>query len=286
MYGGSPPRSSRHDVSTLELTPQLFAIFSSLIETACGLYYSAQDRELFGTKLAAHAAELGYDTLLDFYYRLRYDDPDGSELQRLAESLVVHETYFFRELGPLRQIVDHYLPEVIARRGRARVWSAACATGEEPLTLAMLLDDRGTLGNVEIVATDLSEAAIAKARSGKHGRRSLRDDPPEALATRYLDRGTSGVTVSTRLRSEVEFRTLNLLDDTAIEALGTFDVILCRNVLIYFRDEQVVRVVDRLARSLAQGGVLAVGVSESLLRFGTSLVCEERGSSFFYRRAR
>jgi chemotaxis protein methyltransferase CheR len=87
------------------------------------------------------------------------------------------------------------------------------------------------------------------------------------------------------VQGAVQFATLNLMDDLAIEALGTFDAILCRNVLIYFRDDQVIRVVDRLTRSLAPTGVLAVGVSESLLRFGTSLVCEERGSSFFYRRA-
>lgn len=283
MFAASPRRSRVADVS-LELTPQLFAIFSGLVETACGLHYGPQDRDLFGTKLAAYAVELGYDSLLDFYYRLRYDDPDKVELQRLAESLVVHETYFFRELEPLRQLATYYLPEVIARRGRARVWSAACATGEEPLTLAMLLDSSGILDRVEIIASDLSEAAVAKARSGKHGRRSLRDDPPPDLA-RYVDRGTTAVAVTSRLSAAIQWRTLNLLDDPAIEALGTFDAILCRNVLIYFRDEQVVRVVGRLSRSLAPGGVLAVGVSESLLRFGTSLVCEERGNAFFYRRA-
>jgi len=272
-------------VAQLELTPQLFAIFSALVEQACGLHYDPLDRDLFGAKLAAHAAELGYDSLLDFYYRLRYDDPDGSELQRLAEALVVHETYFFRELEPLKTLVDVYLVRAIAERGRARVWSAACATGEEPLTLAMLLAERGLLDRVEILATDLSTAAIARAREGKHGRRSLRSDHPAELAQRYLDRVASGVLVTPRIQRAVEFRALNLLDDAAIAALGAFDVVLCRNVLIYFSDELVVRIVDKLTRALAPGGVIAVGVSESLLRFGTSLACEERGNSFFYRGA-
>jgi len=269
----------------LELTPQLFAIFSTLVEQSCGLHYDALDRDLFGTKLAAHAAELGYDSLLDFYYRLRYDDPDGSELQKLAEALVVHETYFFRELEPLRTLVDHYLAPVIAERGRARVWSAACATGEEPLTLAMLLAERDLLDRVEIVATDLSSVAIARAKEGRHARRALRSEHPTELAQRYLDRVGTGVIVTPRIHRAVEFRTLNLLDDAAIAALGRFDAILCRNVLIYFSDELVVKIVDKLARALLPNGVIAVGVSESLLRFGTSLVCEERGSSFFYRGA-
>ena len=272
-------------MAELELTPQLFAIFASLVEQACGLHYDAHDRELFGTKLAAHAAELGYDSLLDYYYRLRYDDPDGSELQRLVEALVVHETYFFRELDPLRTLVDGHLARVVAERGRARVWSAACATGEEPLTLAMLLAERGLLDRVEILGTDLSTAAIARAKQGRHTRRALRLDPPPDLVERYLDRVATGVTVTPRIHRAVEFRTLNLLDDAAVAALGTFDVILCRNVLIYFSDELVVRIVDRIARALAPNGVIAVGVSESLLRFGTSLACEERGNSFFYRRA-
>jgi chemotaxis protein methyltransferase CheR len=274
------------NVATLELTPPLFAIFSALVEQSCGLHYDALDRELFGTKLAAHAGELGYDSLLDFYYRLRYDDPDGSELQRLAEALVVHETYFFRELDPLRTLVDVYLAPAIAERGHARVWSAACASGEEPLTLAMLLAERGLLDRVEILATDLSTAAIARAKDGHHARRALRTDHPVELAHRYLDRVPNGVIVAPKIHRAVEFRTLNLLDDATIAALGTFDVILCRNVLIYFADELVVRIVDRLARALEPNGVVAVGVSESLLRFGTSLVCEERGNSFFYRGAR
>jgi chemotaxis protein methyltransferase CheR len=272
-------------VSGLELTPPLFALLSDLVASSSGLHYGPNDRDLFGTKVVAHAAELGFDSLLDFYYRLRYDDPDGSELQRLNEALLVHETYFFRELGPLQQLVDSYLRDAVAARGRARVWSAACATGEEPLTLAMLLDARGMLDRVEIIATDLSSAAIERAKSGRHIKRSLRGDPPE-LAARHLDCGTGGITVSPRIQRAVQFRTLNLLDDVAILGLGTFDVILCRNALIYFSDDEVVRVVGRLARALEPSGVLAVGVSESLLRFGTSMICEERGSSFFYRRAR
>ncbi len=268
----------------LDLTPQLFALFSSLVEDSAGLHYGADDRQLFAAKLAAYAGELGYENLLDFYYKLRYDDPSGSELQRLNEALTVHETYFFRELAPLVQLVEGYLAKAIAERGHARVWSAACSTGPEPLTLAMLLDARGLLRNTEIIATDLSGAAIERATSGRHLRRSVRGEPP-AFAARYLEQGPAGVTVAQPLQRAVRFQTLNLLDDAGIAALGAFDVILCRNVLIYFRDEQVVRVVDRLTRALAPTGVLLVGLSESLIRFGTSLVCEERGNSYFYRRA-
>lgn len=267
------------------LSPQLFAVFANLVEEASGLHYGPKEYDVFAAKVGAHAAELGFDSFLDYYYRLRYDDPAGRETRNLIEALLVHETYFFRELPPLIQLVDDHIANVVARTGRARVWSAACATGEEPYTLAMLLDDRGLLDRVEVVASDLSDAAIERARSGRHGRRALRDGYPVELARRYLDVSAQGITVLPRIREAVRFTTLNLVDDGLAHALGVFDVILCRNVLIYFRDAQVLRVIDKLRQHVARDGLISVGVSESLLRFGTALVCEERGGWFFYRNA-
>ncbi len=268
------------------LSPPLFAIFAGLVEETCGIYYGPHDRDLFAAKLSAHAADRGHDSLLDYYYRLRYDDPGGVELAQLIEALLVHETYFFRELPPLQQLVDGHLAEVIRARGRARVWSAACSSGEEPLTLAMLLDDRGLLDRVELIGSDVSAEVIARASAGVHRKRALREDHPVDLAMRYLEPCAGGVMVASNVQRAVAFRTVNLFDTDAVRALGSFDVILCRNVLIYFRDDHVAKVIDQLAAALHPGGLLAVGVSESLLRFGTALVCEERGNSFFYRSAR
>lgn len=266
------------------MSPQLFALFSGLVEEACGLYYGARDRDVFAAKVEAHVTDLGFENLLDYYYRLRYDDPSGEALRALVESLLVHETYFFRELPPLVQLADH-LAALVASQGRARVWSAACSTGEEPFTMAMLLAERGVLERVEIVGTDLSSAAIARARAGKHGRRALRDGHPVALAQKYLDIAGPSYTVASAIRNAVRFEVANLLVPEATAHLGQFDVILCRNVLIYFRDEQVAQVIEQLRKRVTKKGLIAVGVSESLLRFGTTLVCEERGSSFFYRSA-
>lgn len=269
-----------------KLTPQLAAIFANLVEEVSGLHYGQRNSELLGEKIAARAEEAGYEALLDYYYRLRYDDPSGVETRALIDALLVHETYFFRELAPLQQLVDGHLAEVVRANGRASVWSAACSTGEEPMTLAMLLDERGLLDRVEIIASDLSESAIDRARSGRHGRRALRDGHPAALAQRYLTVDEHGVTACPRIRNAVSFRTSNLLDPASPEEQGKFDLILCRNVLIYFGDAVIARVLDRLAGALAPGGVIAVGVSESLLRFGSLLACEERGGWFFYRKAR
>jgi chemotaxis protein methyltransferase CheR len=272
-------------VSSLVMSPQLFVLFASLVEESAGVSYGVNDSELFASKVSDHAIDLGYNSLLDYYYRLRYDDKEGYELRRLIDVLLVHETYFFRELPPLIELVDQHLVPICKQRGRARVWSAGCASGEEPYTLAMLLEERGVLDQVEIVATDLSAAVLARAESGRHSRRALRDGHPVDLAARYLEAARDAVLVTPRIRSAVTFQRLNLIDQHAVGKLGTFDAVLCRNVLIYFKETRVLAVVERLAASLKPGGLLAVGVSESLLRFGTSLTCEERGGSFFYRKA-
>ncbi len=265
------------------LTLPLFAIFSDLIETSCGVHYDVSDLPILESKLAVQATELGFDSLLDYYYRLRYDDPGAVELHKLVEAILVHETYFFREYLPLEHLIDHYLVGIVRARGRARVWSAACSTGEEPFTLAMLLDQRGLLDRVEVVASDVSTDTIARAKAGLHGKRALRDGHPPHIASRYLESGPGGFAVVPQIRDAVRFSAINLLDDIAVRSLGRFDAIVCRNVLIYFHEAQIVKVLDRLTRALEPGGLIAVGVAESLLRFGTSLVCEERGNAFFYR---
>jgi chemotaxis protein methyltransferase CheR len=267
------------------LNPALSQLFSALIEDAAGIYYSAADRELFESKLTAYVEDAGFDSMLDYYYRLRYDDPEGQVRAGLIEALTVHETYFFRELAPLVQLIEGHIADVVRTRGKARIWSAACSTGEEPLTLAMLLDERGLLDRVEVVGTDVSRQALTRARSGRHGRRSLRDRFPPDTVKRYLDVGELGISVAPKIVEAVRFDTLNLVDDAAVAAMGTFDAVLCRNVLFYFRDELAVRVVDRLGRTLDANGVLLVGIAESLLRFGTAFKCEEQGGCFFYRKA-
>src|SRR4051794_3459579 len=99
------------------MTPQLFVLFSGLVEEASGMLYGIQDQEIFASKVTDHALELGFASLLDYYYRLRYADPDGSEPRGLIEALLVHETSFFRELPPMIELVDHHLLPIIKQRG-------------------------------------------------------------------------------------------------------------------------------------------------------------------------
>ncbi|MFP2913336.1 CheR family methyltransferase [Pyxidicoccus sp. 3LFB2] len=271
-------------MSPLLMSPQVFAILSALIEQRAGLHYGPEDRDLLQDKVAARALDAGFDSLLDYYYYLRYDPAGAAALDSLVDSLLVHETYFFREALPVSVLVDDVLvPEVKAGR-KPRVWCAACSTGEEPLTLAMMLAERGVLSDVEVVASDLSTRALERARTGEHNLRSMRAMPP-GVEGRWLEVRDGRPHVKPELVAAVDWRRVNLVDAAAVAELGRFDAILCRNVLIYFRDDTARRVVELLTRALVPGGHLLVGTSESLMRFGTALSCEERRGAFFYTKA-
>ena len=265
----------------MSLHPQLFAILSGIVEERAGLHYQLADSKMFLDKVGARAAEAGFDSLLDYYYYLRYDDTSGREVDALLDWLVVNETYFCRELAPLEVVLDEFVGPRLAAGERPRIWSAACSTGEEPLTLAMLLAERGWLERVDLVASDISERALERAQSGRFSARSLRGAPP-ALVGPWLREDGGGIRCDRRLIEAVDWRRLNLLDPAAIAGLGLFDAVVCRNVLIYFADRTVQRVVQNLIGALKPGAPLAVGVSESLLRFRTGLECQERRGSFLY----
>lgn len=270
----------------LPLSPQVFSITAHLIEERTGLHYDLSNLDLLADKLSERAGELGLDTLLDYYYYLRYDALGAVELQALAETILIHETYLFREIEPLRVLVQTIVPEMLQARRSVRIWSAACATGEEPYTLALLLWQQRLLDAVEIVGSDLSGRALSKARAGVYGGRAMRNVHAEPAAAQILEETPLGMRVPDALRRQLSFRSLNLLDADAIRELGLFDVILCRNVLIYFSEATVGRVAANLGAALREDGLLVVGASESLLRFATLFSCEERGGSFFYRKER
>lgn len=271
-------------MTALSLSPQVFAILSALVEERAGLHYAPSDLDLFAQKVSPSAQEAGFDSLLDYYYFLRYDPEGPRALQSLIESLTVHETYFFREYDSLRALTEAYLVPAV-RQGRAlRVWCAASATGEEPLSLAMLLQKAGVLEKVELIASDVSRGVLERAQRGEFNRRSVRWMPSGFMDVLMRQDGER-IIIDERVRRAVQFTQVNLIVPEEVKALGLFDAVLCRNVLIYFTDQTALRVVQGLTNALKPGGRLLVGTSESLLRFGTQLDCFEERGSYFYAKA-
>lgn len=265
----------------MNVSPQLFAILSGIVEERAGLHYRLSDHELFLDKVNSRGTELGFESLLDYYYYLRYDDQGSRELDSLIDHLVVNETYFFRESEPVEVLLDDLIGPRIACGQRPRIWSAACSTGEEPLTLAMLLAERGWLDRVQLVASDVSSKALGRARVGEFNPRALRGPAPPA-ARKWLTNGTGVLRCADQLVQAISWRRVNLIEPAQVAELGQFDAILCRNVLIYFDDRTIQRVVCNLTERLRPDGALLVGVSESLLRFATALECREVGGTFLY----
>lgn len=268
----------------LELSPAVFSIFSSLIEEKLGLHYNLLDRELLQDKASVRAIEAGFDSMLDYYYFLRYDAAGEKELGELVEALVVNETYFFREWTAIEALVNTCIKPLCEKGLRPRIWSAACSTGEEPLSLAMLLAEKNLLDKVDIVASDISLKALSKPQKNKYGRRSVRAVPAQHLLDRFIECHNDEYKVAEELINKIEWKQLNLLDDKKFFEQGEFDVILCRNVLIYFADNTIQKLLEKFYKVLKNEGLLVVGVSESLLRYGNSFVGEERDGTFVYKK--
>lgn len=203
----------------------------------------------------------------DYYYFLKYSPEGPAELQALVDLLTVQETSFFRTPEQLDVLAAELPALLAARNGRPRplrAWSAGCATGEEPATLAMLLAER-IPGPVEILATDISSRALAAAKAGCFPAHRLRG-LPEALRARHFhaDETGTGVRLSPALVSLIEYRRLNLADAAALAAVPEQDLILCRNVFIYLSEAAKVAVAQAFHRILAPWGLLLMGGAETI----------------------
>lgn len=268
-------------MTRLALSSQILTLIGGVVERYAGLHHEGRNLDLFFDKVSERASEAGFESLLDYYYLLRYDDAAHAELDQLIDVLVVGETYFFREAEALAALVETLGERSVAGQ-RARIWSAGCATGEEPVTLAILLERASLRGSADIVASDISHRALRRARTGEYGLSAHRAHPEGLEPAIQISRGRA--VVDERIRAAIDWRYVNLVDAASVAKLGSFDAILCRNVLLYFADATAERVTGGLARALRPGGRLLIGACESLLRVSSELEPESRGGVFFYRR--
>ncbi len=228
----------------------------------------------------------GRGSLAEYVAALAADELPG-EWETLATLLTIKESTFFRVPLQWDRIRDQLLPElVLARAGtrRLRCWSAACAAGEEPATLALVLDESPLLAGWDwrILATDLDPDALAHARRGLYGERAVAGVPPRMLAASFSRQGQL-YELDPRLRSRIDYRQLNLSRLPYRLPEPAFDLILLRNVLIYFRQELQAEVVAEAARRLARPGALFLGGSETLWRVQETLRAVDLGGCFCYR---
>ncbi|HET7322318.1 MAG TPA: CheR family methyltransferase [Longimicrobiaceae bacterium] len=250
------------------MAPADYAYLSELLQRESGLCLGPHKEYLLESRLTPLARTRGLGGLSGLVRRLRERGDD--ELSRaVCEAMTTNESLFFRDATPFRLLQEELLPELAARRvatRRLRIWCAAGSTGQEPYSLAMILDEMAALfygWRVEILSTDYSRAALDRARAGLYNHFEVQRGLPIQMLTRHFHRVGDDWQISESLRRAVQFRELNLLEP--FQHLGRFDVVLCRNVLIYFDLPTKAEVLARLAGCVADDGYLFLGGSETAM---------------------
>lgn len=258
------------------IAPDDYRFIADLLRSNSGLNLGPGKDYLLESRLQPLSASLGLAGVSTLVRRLRLGG-DRILVKRVCDAMTTGETLFFRDNTPFQVFREHLLPGAAVRarsQGRpVRVWSAACSTGQEVFSLAMIADgQRAQLGEtrVEFLATDYASATIAKARVGSFSQLEVQRGLPIQLLLKYFTKDGDSYVVKDELKQRVQFREHNLLSPCA--GLGSFDVIFLRNVLIYFDVPTKRDVLERLARQLAPGGVLVLGGSENTLGVTDHLV--------------
>lgn len=268
-------------------TPADLEAVCRLAEQTCGIVWDASKDYLVETRLKGLLAPAGCATYADFARRAAADPKLRSAF---VDAVTTRETLFFRDESPFRALEHKLLPELIdARAGtrdarRLRIWSAACSSGQEPysiaITLLRTLPDPDAW-DLRILATDISEAAVAQASRAVYSDFEAGRGLDPAVRDRWFHREGSGWRIRDEVRSLVHFQKRSLLDP--FDALGPFDVVFCRNVAIYFDLPVRRELFERLAGRLVPDGALFVGSSESLSSFGPRWVPHQHCRAVFYR---
>ena len=274
-----------YSADILGFSQSAFALLRDLISQRAGVFYGDDKRDLLADKLSELVAAHGMTSFLDYYYLLRYDTLADQHWSELMDHLAVPETYFWRQPEQILALATAVAPRHFERYpGRPlRIWSAACCTGEEPISLAIALAEAGWLdaGVVELVGSDASPAMLARAREGLFGERAFRSLPDD-LRHKYFQPEGNRWRVEPQLHQRIRWTTANLVDEADVRPLATADVIFCRNVFIYFSDAAITRAAELFAEGMRDDGHLFLGASESLARLHTAFDLAEVAGAFVY----
>jgi chemotaxis protein methyltransferase CheR len=271
---------------TLGLPDTGLPVLRELVHERTGLFFDEVRADLLAERLAPLVLARGFRSFLDLYYLLKYDEAGGRPAWRdVFDALAVPETYFWREVDQIRMAVCRIVPELVKRaRGPVRIWSVPCASGEEPLSIAIALNEAGWFdrADIEVHAADASPAAVNRARHGHYRARSLRA-LPSALAEKYfVNEDGAFAPVPELTRRITSWSVVNLMDRADMLPVASSPLVFCRNAFIYFSPAGVGRVVEQLAASMPVPGYLCVGASESLLNITTAFTLEEMDGAFVY----
>lgn len=254
----------------MSVSPSEFNAFRQFLESKSGIVLGDNKQYLVTSRLKKLLDEHGIKSLTELMSRLQAHSRSALQDQ-VVDAMTTNETLWFRDTYPFEVMKNKVLPELLEKQPnqRLRVWSAACSSGQEPYSLSMTMDEyeRARLGQVkagmQIVATDLSPTMLQACKVGDYDSLAIARGLSQERLQRYFDKTPAGRwMVKPEIKSRVEFRALNLLDSYA--GLGKFDVVFCRNVLIYFSAEAKIDILTRMHATLKPGGYIFLGASEAL----------------------
>ncbi len=249
------------------MTPPDYEYLRKLLKDSSGLDLSADKQYLIESRLLPLSRKSGLPGISELVQKMR----GGSAplIAQVVEAMTTNETFFFRDKVPFEHFRDSIMPEILktrASRRSVRIWCAAGSTGQEPYSLAMSLKEMGAVlsgWRVEILATDISQEVLEKSRAGIYSQFEVQRGLPIQLLLKYFKQTGEFWQINSDIRAMVQHRPLNLLHD--FSQLGTFDVIFCRNVLIYFDQDTKISIFNRLAKATEADGFLVLGAAETVV---------------------
>lgn len=250
------------------MKPEDFAFFCKLILDRTGLVLGADKTYLIESRLTPVTRKHNLPNLEALAAALR-QGKDEAILRDFTDALMTNESFFFRDTKPFDQFRDVVLPKLLTSRAqsrRLRIWSAACSTGQEAYSLAMILKEQAAKlagWQVDIIGTDISSEVLARAAAGVYTQFEVQRGLPIQLLVKYFKQDGDRWQIAPEIRSMVQYRSFNLLDDPS--PLGSFDVVFCRNVLIYFDQKTKTGILDRISRRMSPDGFLYLGGAETVL---------------------
>jgi chemotaxis protein methyltransferase CheR len=250
------------------VTPADYQYLRDLLRRRSGLVLAADKRYLLESRLSPIARRIGAADLSELVQRLQ-TARDEDLIVEIVEAMTTNESFFFRDKLPFEHFRDLIIPEVLSARQRARrlrIWCAAASTGQEPYSVAICLSEmvsRLPGWNIEILATDISTEVLERAQTGIYSHFEVQRGLPIQLLLKYFTQTGDKWQIAPQIRAMVEFRPLNLLHN--FSRLGAFDVVICRNVLIYFGPDTKADVLERLAACTAPDGFLMLGAAETVV---------------------
>ncbi len=270
--------------NTIKIKDEEFLELRDIIYKNSAIAFVDSKKYLLENRLSKRLQDLNFSSFKDYIYYLKYDVNRRKEMDIMINLVTINETYFLRERPQMDHLVKNTLPELISKgKKNIRIWSAACSTGEEPYSLAILIKEAGLYAKaaIEIIGTDINSDVVEFAKRGEYRTMSFRGVPVNFQPT-YFKQDQLVYRLNDEIKQKVKFNTGNLTAPGIGMQVGKFDVIFCRNVLIYFDMDGKKKVIDMFYSVLNTPGYLYLGHSESVNKLSTSYAVQNFGSGLVH----